>query len=114
MNGSTHYTLNRFNNQYVDVDDILTTQERVMCNFEVPVLNMGMTHSANNNNNSNNNNNNSNNNNEGLWVIRSCSMFMYIDASVRTSFVAGDCLSYVNNVVMTPDAYLALGLRTGG
>lgn len=42
MNGNTHFTFNRFNNQYLDVDEILATQERVMCNFEVPVLNMGM------------------------------------------------------------------------
>jgi len=42
MNWGTHFTLNRFNNQYLDVDDILATHERVMCNFEVPVLNMGM------------------------------------------------------------------------
>jgi len=40
MNGKT--TLSVFNSQYLDVDEILATQERVMCNFEVPVLNMGM------------------------------------------------------------------------
>jgi len=42
MNRNTHFTLNRCNNQYLDVDDILATQERVMCNFEVSVLNMGV------------------------------------------------------------------------
>jgi len=42
MNRNTYFTNSRFNNKYLDVDDILATQERVMCNFEVPVLNMGM------------------------------------------------------------------------
>jgi len=42
MNRNAHFTHSRFNNKYLDVDDILATQERVMCNFEVPVLNMGM------------------------------------------------------------------------
>jgi len=42
MNGSAYFTLNKFSNQYLDVDDILATQERVMCNFGVSVLNMGM------------------------------------------------------------------------
>jgi len=42
MSASTQFTLNRCNDQYLDVDDILATQERVMCNFQTPVLNMGM------------------------------------------------------------------------
>jgi hypothetical protein len=29
-------------NTYFDIDDILATQERVLCKFELPVLNMGM------------------------------------------------------------------------
>jgi hypothetical protein len=28
-------------NNYFDIDDILATQERVLCKFELPVLNMG-------------------------------------------------------------------------
>jgi len=43
MNGRTRFALP---NQYLDVDDILATQERVMCNFETTVLNMGMFQSS--------------------------------------------------------------------
>jgi len=42
MNRNSNFTNRRFSNKYLDVNDILATQERVMCNFEVPVLNMGM------------------------------------------------------------------------
>jgi len=42
MNRNAHFSHSRSNNKYLDVDDILATQERVMCNFEVSVLNMGM------------------------------------------------------------------------
>jgi len=42
MTGNPRVTSSKSNSRYLDVDDILATQERVMCNFEVPVLNMGM------------------------------------------------------------------------
>ena len=42
MTGNPRVTSSKSNSRYLDVDDILVTQERVMCNFEVPVLNMGM------------------------------------------------------------------------
>ena len=44
MSFSSGLTSSRFDGRrqnYFSIDDILTTQQRIACKFEVPVLNMG-------------------------------------------------------------------------